>query len=962
MVILRVMTFAIFLVVSFKSYAKKISTFNVTCDIKSLCSEYKDKFDDIIGLEFSNELLREQLRFKLLDQSINTFAYEVYEGEKEIVVEVELGIKRKVNDIVFTFDEDVALDEISSRVSLKIDDYYSEELLAKSYDDAKKYLREHGYFNSKVKMKVNETGSVVNISFDVTLGKYSKITSINVDSNIVWLKNFVSTKLISRKNKIWDKSSFQIQLEGIQDELFLLGFYEIKLSLKPPKFDQEDNVSLNIDVIPGKRYAFDFYHNKIFSKQEFVTEIRAIVKSQGFKFNSSDLKEVILEMYGKRGLYNTTVLFNERRGLDINGLPYIHYFVELKEGNKVKVNNLVFEGNRFFSKKFLTDVFYKKGSSLIKANYLDENYLTEFQDIIKKKYLENGFLFSEIVKPVIRFNEEKDEAEVNILIIERQQTTLNEIKIKGVDNKLFEDVLKSIHNKKGAALNVVALEKDLDKVINVIREKGYYFAEYRNRDPKKIVTYTSNYKEAALQLDIISGPKTVFESLLVTGNVKTKFQVVDREVLMKRGDIITPKKMQNIRNRLTLLGLFSAIRVTPYIGSSNEKNGETRVNLLVQLKEKDFGQAEVAPGYRTDLGAKFSGGVVLNNISGMNRSLSMQVQGNLRLSFKGLDERRKQEEKRLLEGLVKFSFNEPYVGYNLIKTKLDGEMSASFQRKRFSSFDADIFKLSPQLSKTFGDNVSTSLRYQLEVIRQFDATREINNDTFRIGSLTPSISWDLRDDPTNPKKGAYFALSWEFANSYFYSMEEDDLVINFNKLVSRNRFYVPVTDSLVIATSLAGGVEKNFATGFRKDADGNIEQDEDGNLVPIGYIPSLKVFRLEGVDQVRGFSSDEINRLESGVDIGDVIINDKAYFLNLKVEPRYYINDNVVVGGFFDAGSLYVNSLKPLKLRTAIGGTFKFVTQVGSLDFDYGIKLKRRENDAQQRESFGRFHLSIGFF
>ena len=40
----------------------------------------------------------------------------------------------------------------------------------------------------------------------------------------------------------------------------------------------------------------------------------------------------------------------------------------------------------------------------------------------------------------------------------------------------------------------------------------------------------------------------------------------------------------------------------------------------------------------------------------------------------------------------------------------------------------------------------------------------------------------------------------------------------------------------------------------------------------------------------------------------------------------------------------------------------KLLTPVGSLDFDYGVKLKRQIKPNGDNEQFGRFHLSIGFF
>ena len=204
-------------------------------------------------------------------------------------------------------------------------------------------------------------------------------------------------------------------------------------------------------------------------------------------------------------------------------------------------------------------------------------------------------------------------------------------------------------------------------------------------------------------------------------------------------------------------------------------------------------------------------------------------------------------------------------------------------------------------------------------------------------------------------------MSWEFANPYFASQSRENLEINFNKLTSRNRFYYPV-GNFVFALSISSGIQKNFADELQRDSSGALVRGSDGNPLTKGYIPSIKVFRLDGIDNVRGFGDDEINRLPIGLDIGELRIQDTVTFINYKFEPRYYFSDLVALGVFFDAAGIYVNHFTPLDVRTAVGLSAKLVTPVGSLDFDYGVKLRRQRYASGQRESFGRFHLSIGSF
>ena len=129
-----------------------------------------------------------------------------------------------------------------------------------------------------------------------------------------------------------------------------------------------------------------------------------------------------------------------------------------------------------------------------------------------------------------------------------------------------------------------------------------------------------------------------------------------------------------------------------------------------------------------------------------------------------------------------------------------------------------------------------------------------------------------------------------------------------------------------------------------------------------GYIPNIKVFRLNGVDVVRGYEDDEINRLPSGKPISEVQVDEKAYMAVLKLEPRFFLSDSSMFGLFYDTGRVFVGDYDTSQLRSSVGFTFKYLTPVGSLDFDYGIKLLRKRDEDGSLESPGRLHLSIGFF
>lgn len=758
--------------------------------------------------------------------------------------------------------------------------------------------------------------------------------------------------------KPWDVLGFKIKIDQINKELFNGGYFSSAVRTELTGNDAEVIAKVIIEI--KERINFHFEGNDLFSSQELRSKLLDKIRNDFGKADRKELGNFISEIYEGAGFYNTSVKSYQNEGKDLEGIPVRTYFFTIEGGEKLKVRNITYRGNILLKGDELDEIYKKSATSLALAGYYDKTFFENLSNIIKKEYLAHGFIFAEVSKPRVITNDEDDSLSIEYNIVERQQAILKSINLGNVEPQQVEQVKSLIVNKEGAPLNVIELESDLKKIVLHFQSLGYYFAKISNLNADNLLIYDKSYGLVELHPDIVLGRKICFNETLVSGNVKTQSEVILREINLSKGDLITPDKLENIRQKLTGLGLFSSLRITPHIVSDAENNC-TKTNLIIQVKEKDFGLMELAPGYRTDLGTKLSTGITYNNLFGMNRSASFKAQTNLRDNLTGFDERRKKENKKELEYLGKLSYVEPYLFYNVIKTQVELELTSSYQKKRFYGFDANIFRVSPQISKSITKNLSTSIRYQFEKINQFDATALKDNDNFSIGGVTPSITYDKRNDPINPKQGYYLNLSSEWANHYFGSMKNDDLEVNYVKVISRNKFYYPL-GNFTLAFSLAMGVEKNFAQDILKGSSGNVLLNANNVPRTHGYIPSIKVFRLDGYDEVRGYDESEINRLASGQAIGDIVVQDKAYFTAFKFEPRYNVTDTIQLNLFFDAGRVAVEKFKPFDLRTSVGAGLKFLTAVGSLDFDYGVKLKRDSYPDGVRDSFGRFHLSIGFF
>lgn len=932
---------------SAQAYAK----YELKCFPESFCNEISPTISRLLSEKDSKEEIERKVSQIEMGSMISFI--EVLD-EEPILIRIIRKQLVKESRVIFShpFEEENEVVKILPSEG----SYFNNDVLKNSLEKAKKRLKELGFsyvqFSTDIK-EVEERKVIVAINVDNQNAEY--VGEVKIQGDLISLvrdKSFLLKRFEGERLRttLIEKSVSEIR-EALEEHGYL--FCELKLNYHEKLSSFVKDVYLKVSLGPRIQFSLsgDTYLTQAQVKKILTDEMKNS-PSQDYK-NSFQLR--IKDELLKKGLYQSQVKVTELLSKGLEGQVLKTYIIDIHDGFKVRVSTISFQGNSFFSDERLMELYYEKSTVIADRDYYDSEYVDNFKDILKELYLKEGFIFSQVTKPRTYFSDDQKSVEIVYTLFEGKQSILRKINISVLKDNQMSEALEGLDNKEGTPLNVVAVEQDLNKVLSNIREMGYYFARIENANEKSLISYSNDYEDSFINIDVSLGKKSYYEDVIVTGNEETQDAVITREVELQKGDIILPSTLIKLRNKLNSLGLFGGITIKPIV--LDHSNDTNKIILLIHVTERDFGRGEIAPGFRSDLGAKLSFLISRKNLWGLNHSLTFQTEVNMRYTLSNLDARREAQGKDLLEGLLKTSYNWPY-----LLDFTDFRISASYQRRRFTGFDADIYRVAPTLYKKVNDYLSLNLEYQLEQIRQFNATETKDQATFRIGSITPGFSLDFRDNPAVPRSGAFFGLTWEFANPAFLSKDDEDIEINFHKLITRNRFYIPLWEKkFVLATSISAGVQENFADQLVYNSDGSVATNDDGSARTRGYIPSIKVFRLDGLDIVRGFSETEINRLDSGQDISNIRVQGKAYFSNIKIEPRYYINDSMVLGLFFDAGRVYLNNFEPGDMRSAVGTTIKVLTPVGTLDFDYGVKTERRTVNGT-KESFGRFHLNIGYF
>ncbi len=714
----------------------------------------------------------------------------------------------------------------------------------------------------------------------------------------------------------------------------------------------KDQVVLHVDLELGKQQAINISSSVAALNQELKDLVRNRIFMNSKKVSVLKISTFLKKELKRHGYYDASINIRKQSGRTIWGYAYDYYFVNIKLGYRIKITDVEFIGLKADKKRRAVDLFWKQGNDLIKSRYFDEDYVNDYVGFLKKELLGVGALYVKINKPVLLFNEERTKVKIQYTIQLGSTFLLAKFSTNSdLVNKLMDQL--KLYNRVNRPFNPLKLKDDLQNILSSVVEQGYFFARYQTISPEKIITYDLTNNRVVVKLNIINLTKTKISDYVLLGNKKTEAWVVERLLNIHSGTILTPMRLADYKSQLLKAGLFSTVEIQTLYDKSIE--GVDYYRLIIKLKERKAGRIIWSLGYRTDLGIKFDTKVDYGNLAGEAKTVGADIRLNQRLN-NALDQIRPSATNNLIEYNVGLRYNDPF----LFKSQFQFNSKLGVIRERYYSFDAKILRLATNIQRDLGKHFSLSLRYQIEKVEQYNADEEINEASFRIAGITPKLTIDYRNSRTIPSKGFKIDISWEFANPYFGAMNQDDLVINFNKLIWRNAIYFPVSFG-TIAILVAAGAQKNFATKPLFNKEGDPVYWQDGTRRLEGYIPSIRVFRLEGGYNIRGYSFDESNILLDGSDISTKVVQDSAYFSLIKVEPRYFYSDNIIMSLFFDGGRIFYNTFQPLKLRTSVGLSFKYVTPIGTIDLDYGVKLDRIV-DSERREKFGSIHFSIGLF
>ena len=576
---------------------------------------------------------------------------------------------------------------------------------------------------------------------------------------------------------------------------------------------------------------------------------------------------------------------------------------QIKEGPKVKIKKIQFEGNKEISSSRIKKAMETKKwwifSFITSSGYYQKALMDADIERIRDLYFNNGFIKVTVGEPEIQLSDDKEEMYITIPLSEGEQFTIASIEITG--NTVFDDdtLQMRITMEPGEVFSKEKLRSDILSISELYSENGY-----------ALITVTPDLvpnepdKTVNVVLTIDEGDKYNIGRIEIFGNTKTRDKVIRREVRLDEGDTFNSALIKRSYERINNLNFFEVVDVVP-----KPKPDEKVVDVDITVKERPTGFFSVGGGYSSV--EKFIAMVELTqgNLFGKGYFLKARAELGGRTTFYDLTFRNPWfMDKPLIFSANVYNTKREYIEYDKEATGF----GISFGKRFAEYWTANVaYNFEDAKISDVDDNASSIIKDQ-----------EGTNTT---SSITPSLIRDSRNNYLDPTRGS--------RNSIYVTYAGLGGTNNFVKGEVDSAWYVPIKSSAFM---------QRVRFGYARGVGG-----ED--------LPLYERFYVGGIYTVRGLDFGEAGPEdpETNDEIGgtEQLISNTEFIFPLISSIRL---KGVV---FFDAGNSYDEFEDFPELRYTTGLGLRWISPMGPVRIEWGYNLNPEDN-----EDSSKFEFAFGTF
>jgi len=712
------------------------------------------------------------------------------------------------------------------------------------------------------------------------------IASISPTGNVRIDSGAISRKIKTKAGDFYNPGSLRKDLKAI----FKMGYFE-NVRIEVEESEEGKIVTFEVTEKPIIRRV-EYSGLDAFSEDEVSDAANIGVNTI---LNTSKVNNgvaAIKALYKSKGYYNTTVI--AQISYPDEDHAELRYVVE--EGDKIFIKEITFIGNKSFESDDLEDVIESSAKNwlswLTEGGLMKQQMLAQDVARLGSFYNNKGFLEVKIGDPKVV--QEDEWLYITFTIDEGPRYRVGTVSFSG---DLIEDpqILRQFLSiQREEFINRQVLREDVLRITDFYSENGFAFSDIRPRTKK-----SATGARVDIIIDIAKGDLVYIQRIAIKGNIRTRDNVIRRELKIAEGGVFDSKALRISTQRLQRLDFFEEVNIVPEPALDPSK-----MNVTVNIKEKSTGQFSIGAGYSSVDSFMLMGEISENNFLGRGDRLSLAA------NLSGKSNR----------------FNLGYTNPHLRDSQL--------------SVGADLFNWFREYDDYDKDSKGGALRFGYPIFGRWNGYGSYSYTDTQLSNVSPFASQiildsmdirvtsavkfgmvrDTRDRRTGARSGSENSITVKYAGGPFGGDAE------FTKLEAFSSWYFPLPWTTVFHFKVAAG---------------QIWENEPGKL------PVYERFYLGGINTIRGFEYGKASPIDPVT--GDRIGGDKMWYTN--IEYVFPIMDEAGIRGvvFFDAGKVYADEEEWNidSYNKAAGLELRWISPMGPLRLVWGYNLDPTPDEDQ---------------
>jgi outer membrane protein insertion porin family len=856
---------------------------------------------DIPGLPLSRARVRESLDRLWAIGIFERVEVEMVPEPGGVRLRYRLSRRPHVESVEWTGDLGVAAPDLAAAAALALGGPAEPARLDRARSDVLARLHRDGYLGADVRVDARENPLTNGraVTFTVAAGREAYVGRVEITGLARADEKPLRKALGLEEGEGFRERPYREGVRAFEEALRVQGFFEARVTPRRSDWDPAINhVDVTIEVVEGPLTRVEFRGRHELSEETLRERLTFAGAPVVDAIEVRASAEQVARAYREAGYHFVRVT----ESLSGDAVTRAVVF-DIDEGPRVAVESIAFEGATLPASDLRAHMQTRPAGIIpygaFKGLFVEEQLTRDMQTL--RQYLRTqGFAAAEVGPPRTTFSDDRKNVQIVVPVVEGARQTTAGVAVIGNRAVPSDLVHRVIGFRAGDPWDRLRAEDARRKVEQLYQRRGY-----RGTTVGLTTAVAADGVQATYTVQ--EGEVTRVGQILISGLTATRPYVVRRELPFKTGDQLTAVDLAEARRRLDATRLFDRVDVEP----RGDPAAPFR-DVEITLREARPWRLEFGAGYATEEG--FRGFVTLghDNLFGTGRSISLRE----RVSQKG-DRTELEYREPWILGLdwhgEAVGFRERKLEEGYISDSLGATVTAQRELLR------ELFR--PEEPTDHPPNLRGGLRYRIQQYRRHDIDPDLLAEGIEerddlVTSLMPFLALELRDQPTDPRRGSYHYLSVEVGSSALGGE------VNFVKAQLGDSFYIPWPPPTILAVSSRVGL-----------------------AAPYGGTQALVIedrFKAGGSTTIRGYKLDRVGPLDAN---GNPLGGNLRILLNL--ESRFPIYRWLGGVAFFDVGAVTpeVQDFRFSDLYPGVGGGLRITTPIGPIRLDVGYGLRPIQHD-----------------